>query len=111
LNRQKSIASTIRIATYGQVHEAYLRQAGEKKKGRTKRREENICSNFLHAHALPFNYPDKSVQAKEILPASLYLRVEVPTAYRILCQKQVSFTNFSPLLLQINCDDKILDSL
>ncbi|MFO7938114.1 MAG: hypothetical protein R6U66_00015 [Bacteroidales bacterium] len=47
-----------------------------------KRRDEEACSYFLHAHAPPLNYPDKSVQAKGILPASLYLRVGVPTAYR-----------------------------
>ncbi|MGM0551000.1 MAG: hypothetical protein ACQESW_07975, partial [Bacteroidota bacterium] len=61
LNRQESLASTTRVATYGQVHEAYLRQAGEKEEGRTKRRDEEACSHFLHAHAPPLNYPDKSV--------------------------------------------------
>ncbi|MFO7939752.1 MAG: hypothetical protein R6U66_08385 [Bacteroidales bacterium] len=84
MNRQESLASTTRVATYGQVHEAYLRQSGEKEKGRTKRRDEEACSFFLHAHAPPLNYPDKSVQAKGILPASLYLRVEVPTACRMV---------------------------
>ncbi|MFO7938561.1 MAG: hypothetical protein R6U66_02305 [Bacteroidales bacterium] len=41
MNRQKSIASTIRIATYGQVHEAYLRQAGLPAAGRRKEERTN----------------------------------------------------------------------
>jgi hypothetical protein len=45
---------------------------------------EEICFYFFHAHAPPLNYPDKSVQAKGILPASLYLRVGVPTACRMI---------------------------